>query len=56
MDVVEDALDEDDFLEVAVVEDVVVDRGRGARATPYATATESALTTHNARRLVPGNR
>ena len=52
MDVVED----EDFLEVAVVEDVDDVRGRGARATPYATATESALATHNARRLVPGNR
>jgi len=52
---VDDALVEAVALDGVVVEDVV-DRGRLARATPYAIATESALITHTVRRLVPGNR
>tara|TARA_B100000073_G_scaffold25018_1_gene19505 strand:+ start:5458 stop:5622 length:165 start_codon:yes stop_codon:yes gene_type:complete len=54
LDVEAEAVD-DDALEDGVVEDGV-DRGRLARATPYAIATESALITHTVRRLVPGNR
>jgi|TARA_B100001540_G_scaffold82122_2_gene73748 hypothetical protein len=54
--VVDDALVEDAVaLEDVAVEDVV-DRGRLARATPYAIATESALITHTVRRDVTGNR
>ena len=54
LDVEVEAVDDD-----ALVEDGVedgVDRGRLARATPYAIATESALITHTVRRVVPGNR
>jgi len=56
LDVEAEAVDDDALDGVDDALEDGVDRGRLARATPYAIATESALITHTVRRLVPGNR